>query len=291
MTKFDVLDETDGHDDIRERVVDILARVAPLAKTTTGLDLPDRVTFRIVSVKTARSTMTAHMAHLFRTYRELVPRWRRPFITLCSIPLLGLVHWRAAVRCEFLVMGTTYTVPETEGSETLFVPEALKHTGVLSDDKNLTSVVIHELVHQLQNAKSRNRANWTENKAMTLLHGGGINILEEGHAYWADQIITQALYGTAVDVRSAPTSEEYKKRAGRRRGIDVHRVGLLLVDSAFETVGKQEINEVWNDHRLLPSRSEVAEACTALAADEPTRPRRWASRLRREASRGPSAPA
>ncbi|MFJ5734011.1 hypothetical protein [Streptomyces microflavus] len=276
MTTFDVLDETGNHDELRERVVDILARVAPLAKTATGLGLPDRVTFRIVTVKTARAAMTAHMAHLFRTYRELVPRWKRPFITLSSIPLLGIVHWRSAVRSEFLVMGATYTVPGTEESETLLVPEALRHTGVLTDDKYLTSVVIHELVHQIQNFKSRNRANWTKNKAMTLLHGGGINFLEEGHACWADQDITRALYGNAVDVSSAPTSEEYKKRAGGARGVDVHGVGLLLVASAIETVGKQELNEVWNDHRLLPSRDEVAEAVAALAADKPTR---WASRL------------
>ncbi|MFI7087645.1 hypothetical protein ACIBUR_29125 [Streptomyces anulatus] len=172
MTKFDVLDETGSQDELRERVVDILARVAPLVKTTTGLDLPDRVTFRIVSVKTARSAMSGHMAHLFRTYRELVPRWKRPLIALASIPLLGYTRWRSAARCEFLVMGATYTVPRTEKSETLFVPQALGHTGILPDDKNLTSVVIHELVHQLQNWKSQNRTNWIKNKAMTLLHGG-----------------------------------------------------------------------------------------------------------------------
>lgn len=281
MTKFDVLDETGGHDELRERIVDILARVAPRAKTTTALDLPNRVVFRIVSVETARSAMTAHMAHLFRTYRELVPGWKRPFITLLSIPLLGLFHRRSAVRSEFLVMGATYTVPETEESETLFVPDALEHTGILTDDKNLTSLVIHELVHQIQNAKSRNRANWTENKAMTLLHGGGINYLEEGHAYWADQAITQALYGNAVDIRSAPKSEEYKKHAGRVRGIDVHGVGLLLVKSALEAVNKQQLNEVWNDHRLLPRRDEVAEAVTGLKADEPAQPKLWAARLKR----------
>ncbi|MFJ5850536.1 hypothetical protein [Streptomyces sp. NPDC092903] len=281
MTKFDVLDETGDHDSLREQIVDILLRVAPLAKTTTALDLPDRVVFRIVSVETARSAMTAHMAHLVRTYRELVPGWKRPFITLFSIPLLALFHRRSAVRTEFLVMGATHTVPETGESETQFVPDALEHTGILTDDKHLTSVVIHELVHQMQNAQSRNRANWTENKAMTLLHSGGINFVEEGHAYWADQAITKALYGNAVDVRSAPKSEEYKKHAGKGQKIDVHGVGLLLVESAINTVGTQKLNTVWNDHRLLPRRNEVAEAVTGIKADEPDQPKLWAARLER----------
>ncbi|MFD7853386.1 hypothetical protein ACFV6B_03690 [Streptomyces microflavus] len=87
------------------------------------------------------------------------------------------------------------------------------------------------------------------------------------------------LYGTAVDLRSTPRSMEHMKRAGQSQGIDVHGVGLLLVASAIETVGTQELNEVWNDHRLLPSRDEAAEAVAALAADNTKRPTRWASRL------------
>ncbi|MFJ1901683.1 MULTISPECIES: hypothetical protein [unclassified Streptomyces] len=38
---------------------------------------------------------------------------------------------------------------------------------------------------------------------------------------------------------------------------------------------------MWNDHRLLPRRDEVAEAVTGLKADEPDQPKLWAPRLER----------
>ncbi|MET8605666.1 hypothetical protein ABZV92_19200 [Streptomyces rubiginosohelvolus] len=278
-------DETGAHDDLREQVAEIVARVAPLVESASGLDLPDRVNFRIVPVETAQSAMTGHMADLFRTYRGLVPRWRRPFVTVFAALLVALFSRRSAVRCEFLVSAATYTLPGNARSETLLVPEALRHTGVLTDVKHLTSLIVHELTHQMQNGKSANRANWTANKVMTALHAGGINYLEEGHACWTDQAVTRALYGTAVDVRSAPTSEEYKNRArGHRRGVDVHRVGLLLVESVIEMAGLPRLNEVWQNHRLLPTRDEEAEGFAALACDQPTRPTRWACRLARASS-------
>ncbi|MER8197632.1 hypothetical protein ABTY00_27205 [Streptomyces microflavus] len=292
-TKFQVVDETGCHEELRRQVKDILIRVAPLVKPTTGLDLPGVVTFRIVTVETARATMSADMAHLMRLYGDVVPRWRRPFIRLSSSMLLRLVHSRTAVLCEFLVMAATTTVPGTEESVTVFVPEALHHNGILTDEKNLIALVFHELVHQVQNWASRHRENWIANRAMTLLDGGGIDFLEEGHAFWADQIVTGELYGTPVDVRSAPKSEQYQNLARRGSGpkIDKYEVGRLLVDSAVETVGASLFNEVWTDRRMLPSKDEVDEAVAALAADEPTRPQRWASRLQRAASQGPSEPA
>ncbi|WP_327391436.1 hypothetical protein OG728_38835 (plasmid) [Streptomyces microflavus] len=267
-------------------------------KPTTGLDLPDVVNFPIVTVETARATMSAEMAHLTRLYADLVPRWRRPFITLTSAVLLRDLHSRTPVLCEFLMMAATTTVPGTKESVTVFVPEALHHNGILTDDKYLTALVFHELVHQVQNRASRHRENWITNKAMTLLHAGGINFLEEGHAVWAEKIATRELYGTPVDLRDAPTSEQYNKHA--RRGastagpvgpsLDTYQVGRLLVASAVETGGLESFNLVWTDHQMLPNKDEVAEARTCLAADEHTRPQGWASRLQRKAaSRGVSA--
>lgn len=295
-TTFQVVDETGRHDELRQQVEDILIRVAPLVKPTTGLDIPGVVNFPIVTVETARATMSADMAHLMQLYGDVVPRWRRPFITLTSAALLRFLHSRTPVLCEFLMMAATTTVPGTKESVTVFVPEALYHNGILTDEKYLTALVFHELVHQVQNWASRHRENWIANRAMTLLHGGGIDFLEEGHAFWADQIVTGELHGTPVDVRSAPTSEQYQKFARRGAGpvgpgLGTYKVGRLLVASAVETVGTQLFNQVWTDHQMLPNKNEVAEARTCLAADEPTRPHRWASRLQREASRGPSAPA
>ncbi|MEW1629749.1 hypothetical protein AB0387_20485 [Streptomyces sp. NPDC089173] len=298
-TKFQVVDGTGRRDELRQQIEDILIRVAPLVKPTTGLDLPDVVTFQIVPVETARATMSADMADRARIYADLVPRWRRPFVTLSSAVLLRLLHSRTAVLCEFLVMAATTTVPGTEESVTVVTPEALHHTGILTDERYLTALVFHELVHQVQNWASRHRENWIANRAMTLLHAGGIDFLEEGHAYWADQVVTQKLYGTSVDLRDAPTSAQYQKYA--RRGasaagpvgpsLGTYEVGRLLVASAVETVGTPSFNQVWTDHGKLPSKGEVAEARTALAADgRTTRPRGWASRLQLAAPRGPSAP-
>ncbi|MFI1530790.1 hypothetical protein [Streptomyces griseus] len=290
-TQFQVEDETGRHDELAQQIEEALIRVAPLVTPTTGLDLPDGVNFSIVTVDTARATMSAATANLLHIYRGLVPRWRRPFITLSSAGLLRLQHRRTQVLCEFLVMAATTTVPETEESVTTVVPEALHHNGILTDNRYLTALVFHELVHQVQNRASRHRENWIANQAMTLLDAGGINVLEEGHAFWADQIVSRELYGTPVDVRDAPTSEQYRNltRSRTRPTVDEYEAGRLLVASAVETVGLRSFNQIWTDHRMLPTKNEVAEARNALASDRPTPPRRWASRLERTTSRRPSS--
>ncbi|MEU4174847.1 zinc-dependent metalloprotease [Streptomyces sp. NPDC026589] len=280
-----VLDETGRHEDVREQVDSILALVAPLVKPTTGLDLPGLVAFRIVPVETWQSEQTATMARRLLTYQELRPFLNRPGIALLGTVMLRKFRQLSADLGGVMVMAATQPGPGADESQTLLVPEALEHTGVLSDPQFLTQVVVHELVHHAQNRASGHRTNWTERTPKTLLGGKGVSLLEEGHARWADQVITRDLFDTAVDADSAPKSESYKEVAKRKElarlktKINPYKVGRALVASAIETVGTQELNAVWSNPLLLPSKDEVADAVAALAADKPTRPKLWASRL------------
>ncbi|MFJ1662439.1 hypothetical protein [Streptomyces anthocyanicus] len=281
MVTLRVVDETGSHEELAAKIDSILARAVRLVEPATGLALPDTVTFRIVPVETYRSAQVANMALNLRKYRKVVPAWRRPFVALASRFLLRILRGRTAKQGKYLVMGSTFSVPETGHSETLFVPEALQHNGILTAEKFLTALTVHEMLHQAQNAASEHRANWIANRAMTLLDPGGIRVLEEGHATWGDQAITQTLYGTAVDIRSAPKSEEYKSlhQGGVQAKLAVYEGGRLLVNSAIDAIGLQEFNKVWADDQRLPRKEEVAEAFAAFTADEPASPTIWATRL------------
>ncbi|WP_406150676.1 zinc-dependent metalloprotease [Streptomyces anulatus] len=279
------LDETGRHEDLRRQVGGILARVAPLVKPTTGLDLPSLVAFRIVPVETWQSEQAAETARLLRAYQELNPFWKRPGIALLGTAMLRTFRRISADMGGVMVMGATQPGPGADESQTLLVPEALEHTGVLSDPEYLTQVIVHELVHHAQNRASRHRAEWAAHTPKTLVRGNGVSFLEEGHARWADQIITRDLFGAAVDADSAPKSDRHKEVAGRKEiarlkpKVSPYTVGRALVASAIDTVGTQELNAVWSNPLLLPNKDEVADTVAALAADEPTRSELWASRL------------
>ncbi|MFD4338077.1 hypothetical protein ACFWPP_12955 [Streptomyces anulatus] len=278
-----MVDETGRHEDLRKQVGSILALVAPLLKPTTGLGLPGLVAFRIVPVETWQTEQAAETARRLWAYRELNSFWQRPGITLLGTASLGTFRRLSADLGGVMVMGATQPGPGADESQTLLVPEALEHTGVLSDPEYLTQVIVHELVHHAQNRASRHRADWAAHTPKALLRGNGVSFLEEGHARWADQVITHDLFGAAVDADSAPKSDRYNEVAKRKEilrlkpRIDPYKVGRVLVESAIGTVGTQELNAVWSNALLLPRKDEVADA--ALAADKPTRPKLWPSRL------------
>lgn len=260
------------------------ALVAPLVKPTTGLHLPGLAAFRIVSVETWRPEQAAGKGRLLETYQELLPLWKRPLIGLGKAMVLHKFQQLSADLGGVLVMAATQPGPGADESQTLLVPEALEHTGVLSGPEFLTQVVVHELVHHAQNRASRHRADWAAHTPKTLVRRNGVSYLEEGHARWTDQIITRELFEAAVDAGSAPRSERYREVAKRKElaalkpKIDPYRVGHALVASAIDTVGTQELNAVWSNALLLPSK-EVVEAVAAVAADKPTVPKLWAARL------------
>ncbi|MFJ7416278.1 hypothetical protein ACIQWZ_36580 [Streptomyces sp. NPDC098077] len=252
----------------------------PLVKPATGLDVPDTVNFRITPVETYRRDQVANMSRNLRKCHKTIPYWRRPFVAALTAGLLLPLYRRKIAKVGgILVAGATFSLLKSEESETVFVPEALQHNGILTHEKYLTALTAHELLHQAQNHASGHRANWIANRALTLLDQGGINHLEEGHATWGRRTITQELYGTAVDTRSAPKSEKYKAipQRGLQKKLEVYEGGCLLVMSAVRAAGLEKCNKVWADHQLLPNPSEVAVA--AYNADAPTQPKLWAARL------------
>ncbi|WP_331750989.1 zinc-dependent metalloprotease (plasmid) [Streptomyces globisporus] len=285
MTTIDVHDETGTNSQLRAQIADILSRVVPLVEPLTGLDLPGRVTFRIVPPQTWQAEQRGDLVQRMRRFQNLQPLWKQPLIGLQSLMVIGLFRWASPTLGEVLVMGATQPKGGGDESQTLLVPQALQHNGVLSDLKYLTQLVVHELMHQAANFMNRHRGPWVADRPEVLIRQGNVDVLEEGHAHWADQVMSQAEFGTACDVFSAPKSERYKKIASHplfgllRPKTDPYAVGRVLVASAIDTVGPRAFNRVWTDARLLPTDAEVAEAAEALAADPPTQPQLWANRL------------
>ncbi|WP_030593340.1 hypothetical protein [Streptomyces globisporus] len=292
MTTIHVFDETGSQDELRERVDRILGRVAPLVETTTGLSLPATVTVRIVPVETWQTEQTADMQCRLRTYGGAMPLWKRPLIRAVGAAMLRRFRKLAPRLGGVMVMGATQPGTGDE-SQTLLVPRALEHTGALANPY-LTQLLVHELIHHAQNAASGHRAHWSAHAPAAGLRSLGVDVLEEGHAHWADQTITQQEFGAAVDVHSAPKSPRYEEVAkdpaiARRKQRDApYKVGRVLVASAIDTVGTYGVNRVWSDALLLPTQEEIAEAVAASTADEPTQPRLWATRLELTAERCPA---
>ncbi|MFI1532069.1 zinc-dependent metalloprotease [Streptomyces griseus] len=285
MTDILVLDETDQHQELREQVETILSRFAPLMPMATGLELPQLVCFRIVPVETWQSEQTAEKVQLLREYRELMPYWKRPLVGLGSALVVRISGTVSADLGGVLVMGASQRGMGAGESQTLLVPEALHHTGLLTDPKYLTQMVVHELVHHAQNRASGHRRAWAADDPGNLIRGNGVELLEEGHAFWADQAIVRQGLGEPCDVYSAPKSPRYEDAIqGKMVKLlapdrDRYNAGRLLVESAIEAVGTQRFNQVWTTPELLPSKAELEDAVAALAADPPSRPLQWATRL------------
>ncbi|MFF2226993.1 hypothetical protein ACFVV7_27170 [Streptomyces globisporus] len=290
MTTIDVIDDTGANDQLRVQVADILARVAPLVEPTTGLALPERVTFRIVPPRTWQAEQGAEVLRRMRRYRMLSPLRERPLIGLKSLVSMGLFKWMAPKVGEVLVMGATQPIGDAYESQTLFVAEALQHNGVLSDPMYLTQLTVHELVHQTQNFITRHRGTWENDAPATHARELNVDVLEEGHAHWADLIMTRSEFGTSCDVFSAPKSDRYKTVSkhpllpNAKSRSQPYEVGRTLVASTFDTVGPRIFNRVWTDARLLPTDEEVAEAAESLTADPPIQPGLWATRLQHTAA-------
>ncbi|MEU0382259.1 zinc-dependent metalloprotease [Streptomyces cyaneofuscatus] len=277
MTDVKVLYETSKHGDLHEQVESILDKVVPLVRETTRLELPALVEFRIITPDIWQTDSEADLTGFVSRFRARRPRWQAPAISLVERVSLGHFRKVAPLLGGVLVMGATTAGP-AERSQTMLVPEALRHSGVLSSPHYLTQLVTHELVHHAQNLATHHREVWATEKPAALLRAGSIKFLEEGHAYWADQEVTRCLFGEPKDVKDATESARSdiyrdatkdKRIARMAPSRDIYKEGLALVQTAIETVGATSINRVWTDLALLPTKRELK------------RPELWAERLQR----------
>ncbi|MFD3414982.1 zinc-dependent metalloprotease [Streptomyces cyaneofuscatus] len=275
MTDVKVLHETGKHGDLQERVESILDEVVPLVRETTRLELPALVVFRIIDPETWQADSEADLTGFVSRFRARRPRWHAPAIGLVERMSLRQFRKVAPLLGGVLVMGATTAGP-AEQSQTMLVPEALAHSGVLSSPYYLTQLVIHELVHHAQNLATLHREAWAAEKPSAFLRAGSIKFVEEGHAYWVDQQVTRRLFGEPKNIHTAPTtiqSDVYqaalknRRIARMRRGPDIYTKGRQLVAAAIESAGLSTFNGVWTDLSLLPVKHELEH------------PDRWAERL------------
>ncbi|MET8983416.1 zinc-dependent metalloprotease [Streptomyces sp. NPDC004539] len=262
VTRFTVLDETRRHPGLREQFTTVLHSVAPLVHETTGLALPAQVRFRLLTPKQWRTAVRQKFVRVLArdiADLELTPK--------------EAVQARNAVKAAGFVPVLTWplvaavTMEAADGQvETVTAPRTLHHAGFLADERYLTRMTVHELVHHAQFA-ARGRLVWEslflERRGLSS-RTGGITVLE-GHATWADHRITTRLYGTPVDhTRDARRSWRFRLHAAlpgaSRLGprLAFYEQGAQLITTTVDMYGTAAVNRVWTDTSLLPTDEEIA---------------------------------
>ncbi|MFE7072582.1 zinc-dependent metalloprotease [Streptomyces sp. NPDC057620] len=261
MTQFIVLDETRRNPDLRDRVLGVLDTVAPLVAEITDLPLPATVRFRLLAPKAWREEVRLYQQRtLAKEIGDLEPpeiKAGRVIVKVAgfTLPLV----WP-------LVLGSTQEAKDGQ-CETISTPATWRHAGVLASDPALHQVIAHELVHQVQR-EARSGAVWTS--LFPHKHGLGrasrksISYVLEGHADWADRMVTTRLFDTPADHRKARKSWRYRlhdnpliRRLGPSR--EAYELGGAMIERAVELHGTHTVNRVWEDVSLLPRRAEIAD--------------------------------
>ncbi|MFE2595963.1 zinc-dependent metalloprotease [Streptomyces sp. NPDC057617] len=257
---IEVRDETDCHASLREQIEDIVIEVAPLVADVTGLSLPSRVVYRLITPTVWKhESIEAIWALLARDIAELSPSGARRTEAKTDVQ----VQTRLIPLVWPLVMGQT--IETGTGTQTHLVPATLKHTGVLSDERFLCQVVVHELVRQMQHAAGAN--GWrTFMPDLRGLADRAISHLIEGHARWADQLVTAKLFGTPVDAGLAPWSDLYRKSSQHPEVKDMweqrhipYRQGTQFVGAVVAVGGTDAVNRIWGDREMIPRTHEILD--------------------------------
>jgi len=261
-TRFTVLDDTQRHPDLAERIDQNLRQVAPTVTEITGLPLPAEVRVRLLTPRAWRQEVRQHL------HRVLV----RDIADLDLLPAemggarLGLkIASFKPVLLWPLVPATAQEAADARW-ETTTVPQALCHSGVLTDEHFLVQVVAHELVHHMQ-AEAASGAVWASlflPKRGILASPKSVPTVLEGHATWAEQQTLTRLFGTAADFRDGPKSGRYRlhnrniiRRLGPSREAYVQ--GSRLIAQAVAELGTGLVNQIWKDLSLLPTEKEITD--------------------------------
>ncbi|MFF5307619.1 zinc-dependent metalloprotease [Streptomyces sp. NPDC013161] len=265
-TRFTVLDDTQRHPDLAERIDQILRQVAPTVTEITGLPLPAAVRFRLLTPKAWREEF--RQGHLRTLARDIADLDLLP--TEIDGARLGLkIATFSPVLLWPLVPARTQKAADAQ-RETTTSPQALHHCGVLTDEQFLVQVVAHELVHHIQ-AEAVGDTVWTSHflpKRGVLASPKSVSTIVEGHATWAERQTLKRLFGTAADFREGPKSWRYHLHNGTpaipRLGLsrDTHVQGSRLVALAVDEYGTGLLNQVWKDLTLLPTKREIADPAT-----------------------------
>lgn len=259
QSRFTVLDDTCHHPDLAERITDILTTVASPVEEITGLTLPPDVRYRLMTPKAWRQeTMEDKRRILLQDTADLglKPDQTSPVEAALTITrIVPVLVWP-------LVLAATVTASDGQ-EETLIVPRALHHSGLLADEPSLVQMVAHELAHHAQAAHSFMPAwrTWFP-QLRNMPHPRIVSKAVEGHAHWTDQQVTKRLYGAPVDDRQAPRSLRYRlhnhipgiRRLGPSR--EAYEKGATFIAYVVAHAGLDQINRLWKDTSLLPTEDE-----------------------------------
>ncbi|MFS8201045.1 hypothetical protein ACLVWQ_20435 [Streptomyces sp. CWNU-52B] len=209
MTIFEVHDETRRNDDLRDRVLGVLDKVVPHVAEITDLPLPAKVRFRLLAPKAWREEVRLYSQRTLA--KEIGDLDLEPAEIKAGRVVLKVAGFSLPLVWP-LVLGSTQEAEDGQ-CETIIAPATWRHAGVLASDPALYQVIAHELVHQVQD-EARIGAVWTS--LFPHKHGLGrasrksISYVLEGHADWADRMVTTRLFGTPADHRKARKSLRYR---------------------------------------------------------------------------------
>ncbi|MEV7393963.1 zinc-dependent metalloprotease [Streptomyces sp. NPDC091215] len=272
FTRFAVLDDTRRHPELSERLSEILDTVAPLVTETTGLPLPAEVRYRLLTPREWRNSTRHNRQRILA--RDLADLELKPE-EVKVVPLALKIGSVVPVLVWPLVFAST--VEAADGQfETFLAPRSLHHSGFLTNEKCLTTMAAHELVHHAQFLARQGQAweTFFPDRRGIPLRCHSASTLIEGHATWAEQRIMARLFGAPVNHRQlAKRSVRYRIHAGfpgvRRLGpsLALYEQGTRLITHAVEACGIGVVNQVWQDTSLLPTAEDIAAPDT------------WAQRL------------
>lgn len=261
MTFCDVRNESGpAADELTIQIAGIAAQVVPVLESVTDLTVGPAVP--VIRVVTPDTWVELHMAHVQRVVQhntdELNLGWLKAKIFRYALRVKSRhlqVIWP-------IVMGAT--VEAEDGTpHVLLVPEALEHCGF--EKPELMKTIAHELAHVLQHLTGDGAA-FAAGMSMRSQRGpNGLAVKHflEGHARWADLLVTTRLLGREVDEQSGRESETYwrtRAQAEKRGGgppREVYRQGAKWVGAVVDQVGTDPLNRAWKDPSLIPTHAEI----------------------------------
>ncbi|MFI1408926.1 hypothetical protein ACH4Y0_03165 [Streptomyces sp. NPDC020707] len=249
--------------ELGKRLWDIAEETAPLVEAVTQLRLPEPAVIHLMTLDTWKK------AHEESSLRRLHAEAAELDVTTTAklkAKLKRSAH--LGTRFAFWPMMLGEAVELTPGKpELVIVPDALRHAGVVHDDRVLHKILAHEMTHLAQYAADSG-AIWADEETYFPEQRGVADrahmFLIEGHAYWADREITTKIFGEPVTTEeiSPDATGQYRKLAERsmpKKAKASQARSLEAVTHLITTQGLDAFNRIWRDRTLIPTRAEAAE--------------------------------
>lgn len=257
MTDIDILDETEKYSSLADQIRSILTAAAPLVEQITGLMLP-AITYCLTDPQACTKAIRTYLtgaadrdaADHQLTARDQIQLQRFP-ITMSSV----------AGTCWTLSPPTMVT-DSLYRPQTLIIPDALAHQGVLDHSGALHELMIQPLVHAAQIAASKGAVAppkvWPmENNRPS----HPTQLLQFGHASWAAGVVAPAVLGAPIGNPRLRRSGLYRLHAlpellNFGRGERTFRRAERFVTEAVAGCGVSRFNRVWTTPGLVPTSRE-----------------------------------